>query len=80
VVEINGKNLEVYQALSRLTTVFDVTGLPVLNIPAGLIAGNLPVGVQLVSRPFEEGVILRIGHIYEKDFRVDETMVPPILR
>lgn len=79
-VEINGKSLEVYQALSSLTTVFDVTGLPVLNVPAGLIAGNLPVGVQLVSRPFEEGVILRIGHIYEKDFRVAETMVPAIVR
>jgi len=80
VVEINGKSLEVYQALSRLTTVFDVIGLPVLNVPAGLVAGNLPVGVQLVSRPFEEGVILRIGHIYEKDFRVAETMVPPIVK
>jgi aspartyl-tRNA(Asn)/glutamyl-tRNA(Gln) amidotransferase subunit A len=79
-VDINGKSLEVYQALSRLTTVFDVTGLPVLNIPAGLIDGKLPVGVQIVGRPFEEGSILSMAHIYEKDFRVPETIVPPILR
>jgi aspartyl-tRNA(Asn)/glutamyl-tRNA(Gln) amidotransferase subunit A len=79
-VNINGKSLEVYQALSRLTTVFDVTGLPVLNIPAGLIDGKLPVGVQLVGRPFEEALILSMAHIYEKDFRVTETLVPPIVR
>lgn len=79
-VNINGKSIEVYQALSRLTTVFDVTGLPVLNIPAGLIDGKLPVGVQLVGRPFEEASILSMAHIYEKDFRVAETLVPPIVR
>jgi aspartyl-tRNA(Asn)/glutamyl-tRNA(Gln) amidotransferase subunit A len=80
IVDINGKSLEVYQALSRLTTVFDVTGFPALNIPAGLINGQLPVGVQLVGRPFEEGSILSMGHIYEKDYRVAETIVPPIVR
>ena len=79
-VNINGKSIEVYQALSRLTTVFDVTGLPVLNIPAGLIDGKLPVGVQLVGRPFEEASILSMAHIYEKDFRVSETLVPPLVR
>jgi aspartyl-tRNA(Asn)/glutamyl-tRNA(Gln) amidotransferase subunit A len=79
-VNINGESLEVYQALSRLTTVFDVTGLPVLNIPAGLIDDKLPVGVQLVGRPFEEALILSMAHIYEKDFRVTETLVPPIVR
>ena len=57
-----------------------MTGLPVLSIPAGLIDGKLPVGVQIVGRPFEEGSILSMAHIYEKDFRVAETIVPPILR
>ena len=36
-VNIEGKTIEVYSSLSRLTTVFDITGLPALNIPAGLI-------------------------------------------
>lgn len=79
-VDINGKSLEVYQVLSGLTTVFDVTGLPVLNVPAGLVDGKLPVGAQLVGRPFEEGSILSIAHIYEKDHGIAEEMVPPIVR
>ena len=54
-IDINGKNTEVYIALSRLTTVFDITGLPSLNVPAGLVNGILPVGVQLVGREFDEG-------------------------
>jgi hypothetical protein len=33
-----------------------------------------------VGRPFEEGSILSMGHIYEKDYRVAETIVPPIVR
>jgi aspartyl-tRNA(Asn)/glutamyl-tRNA(Gln) amidotransferase subunit A len=78
-VEINGKSSEVYDVLSRLTTVFDVTGLPVLNVPAGLVDGKLPVGAQLVGRPFEEGSILSIAHIYEADHRIAEAMVPPIV-
>ena len=79
-VEVNGQSLEVYQVLSRLTTVFDVTGMPVLNVPAGLFDGKLPVGVQLVGRPFEEASILSVAHIYETDHQVAELMVPPIVR
>jgi aspartyl-tRNA(Asn)/glutamyl-tRNA(Gln) amidotransferase subunit A len=51
-VIINGNNTEVYQALSRLT-VFDITGLPAMNIPGGFIEeekSKLPIGVQLVGR------------------------------
>ena len=52
-VNINEKNaMEVYQALSRLTTVFDITGLPAMNVPAGFIEDEkkkLPIGVQLVG-------------------------------
>jgi aspartyl-tRNA(Asn)/glutamyl-tRNA(Gln) amidotransferase subunit A len=79
-VDINGQRLEVYQILSRLTTVFDVTGMPVLNIPAGLVENKLPVGVQVVGRAFEEGSILSIAHIYENDHNVSELMVPPIVK
>lgn len=79
-VDINGQSLEVYHVLSRLTTVFDVTGLPVLNVPVGLVDGKLPVGVQLVGRPFDEGSILNMAYIYEKYHRIPQTMVPPITK
>ena len=50
-VNINEVTIDVYQALSRLTTVFDITGLPAMNVPAGFIEGEkknkLPIGVPL---------------------------------
>lgn len=77
-VSVGGKTLTVYQTLSKLTTVFAVTGLPALNVPAGLVDNKLPVGVQLVGRPFDEGSLLRIAYAYEQQYKVPQEMVPPI--
>lgn len=77
-IDINGNNTEVYIALSRLTTVFDITGLPSLNVPAGLVDG-LPIGVQLVGREFDEALLLSLANVYEKYSRISETMIAPCL-
>jgi aspartyl-tRNA(Asn)/glutamyl-tRNA(Gln) amidotransferase subunit A len=77
-VNIEGKTIEVYFCLSRLTTVFDITGLPALNIPAGLVDSKLPVGVQLVGRPFDEARILKIAYTYEQQYKLPEQPLPPI--
>jgi aspartyl-tRNA(Asn)/glutamyl-tRNA(Gln) amidotransferase subunit A len=74
---IEGKIIEVYFSLSRLTTVFDITGLPALNIPAGLVDSKLPVGVQLVGRPFDEARILKIAYIYEQHYSLAKQFIPP---
>jgi aspartyl-tRNA(Asn)/glutamyl-tRNA(Gln) amidotransferase subunit A len=78
-IDINGKYTEVYVALSRLTTVFDITGLPALNVPAGLVDGNLPIGVQLVGRDFDEGVLLSLANMYERSSKISERMIAPCL-
>ncbi|MGC2309499.1 MAG: amidase, partial [Nitrososphaeraceae archaeon] len=78
-IDINGKNTEVYVALSRLTTVFDITGLPALNVPAGLVDGNLPIGVQLVGREFDEGALLSLANMYERSSKISERMIAPCL-
>ena len=77
-VNIGDKMHEVYPSLSRLTTVFDVTGLPALNVPAGFVGDGLPVGVQLVGRPFEESQILKIAYIYEQYYKLQGQLMPPI--
>ena len=76
-VNIEGKNIQVYFSLSRLTTVFNITGLPTLNIPAGLVDSKLPVGVQLVGRPFDEARILMIAYTYEQYYNLAEQFIPP---
>jgi aspartyl-tRNA(Asn)/glutamyl-tRNA(Gln) amidotransferase subunit A len=78
-VNIEGKTMEVYLSLSRLTTVFDITGLPALNIPAGLVDSKLPVGVQLVGRPFDEAHIIKIAYAYERHYNLAEQFIPAIM-
>jgi aspartyl-tRNA(Asn)/glutamyl-tRNA(Gln) amidotransferase subunit A len=78
-VNIEGKTMEVYLSLSRLTSVFNIIDLPVFNIPAGLVGSKLPVGVQLVGRPFDEARILKIAYVYEQDNNLAEQFIPPII-
>jgi aspartyl-tRNA(Asn)/glutamyl-tRNA(Gln) amidotransferase subunit A len=66
-VTIGNKTIELYQALSRNTIAFDSTGLPAVSLPAGLSKDNMPVGVQIVSGPFEEEKILAIAFAYERE-------------
>jgi aspartyl-tRNA(Asn)/glutamyl-tRNA(Gln) amidotransferase subunit A len=49
-----------------LLTAWNVTGQPVLALPNGFGRGGLPLGMQIVGRPFGEATILRVGHAYER--------------
>jgi aspartyl-tRNA(Asn)/glutamyl-tRNA(Gln) amidotransferase subunit A len=49
-----------------LLTAWNVTGQPVLQLPNGFGKHGLPLGMQIVGRPFGETTILRIGHAYER--------------
>ncbi|MBI2202841.1 MAG: amidase [Candidatus Rokubacteria bacterium] len=49
-----------------LLTAWNVTGQPVLELPNGVGSNGLPLGMQIVGRPFGETTILRIGHAYER--------------
>jgi aspartyl-tRNA(Asn)/glutamyl-tRNA(Gln) amidotransferase subunit A len=78
-VNIEGKTAEVYSCLSKLTTVFNITGLPALSIPAGLVDSKLPVGVQLVGRLFDESRILKIAYTYECQYnKLFEQLTGPV--
>lgn len=48
----------VSDAYVRLSSPANITGLPSLSVPVGQDAAGLPVGMQLLGRPFEEGVLL----------------------
>jgi Asp-tRNA(Asn)/Glu-tRNA(Gln) amidotransferase A subunit family amidase len=74
--------MHVERALTRLTSMFDVTGLPVLSLPVmdgrlpslpvtPTAEGPLPVGVQLVGRPRDELTVLQAGHALETALRED---------
>ena len=43
----------------------NLAGIPGVSIPCGFTAGGLPIGLQLLSPPFDEEKMLRIGRMYE---------------
>ena len=46
------------------TVSINMVGLPAFSLPCGKV-GNLPVGLQIIGRPFEENKILEIGQALE---------------
>src|ERR1700733_14337736 len=53
-----------------LNDVFTVTvnmaGLPGISVPSGLDAQGLPLGLQLIGRPFEEETLFALGEVIEQ--------------
>ncbi|MCX7892967.1 MAG: amidase [Burkholderiales bacterium] len=52
--------------LTRFTRPINFLGLPALALPAGFTAEGLPVGMQLVGRPFSEDLLLRLGDAFQR--------------
>ncbi len=54
-----------------LNDVFTVTvnmaGLPGISVPSGLDAQGLPLGLQLIGRPFEEETLFALGAVIEQE-------------
>ncbi|MHB1132500.1 MAG: Asp-tRNA(Asn)/Glu-tRNA(Gln) amidotransferase subunit GatA [Chloroflexota bacterium] len=48
-----------------LTVTANAAGVPALSLPCGFSEG-LPVGLQLLGKPFDEATLLRVGHGYEQ--------------
>jgi Asp-tRNA(Asn)/Glu-tRNA(Gln) amidotransferase A subunit family amidase len=58
--ETETRPIGLFQAMMAATT-FNLLGLPGLAVPFALSEEGLPVGVQLVGRPWEEELLLEIG-------------------
>jgi aspartyl-tRNA(Asn)/glutamyl-tRNA(Gln) amidotransferase subunit A len=65
-------------AYVRFCVAFNLAGLPALSLPCGLDRRNLPIGLQIVGRPFVDGMVLRIGHVYERATAWHDA-VPPVV-
>jgi len=55
-----------------MTGPFNVTGNPSLAVPIGFAKNGLPLGAQIVGRPFDEAMLFRIGAAYEAATKLNQ--------
>jgi aspartyl-tRNA(Asn)/glutamyl-tRNA(Gln) amidotransferase subunit A len=62
-----GSRLEMVRTvLLRFTPPANLTGLPAISLPCGFSRENMPIGLQLLGRGFEEATLLRVAYAYEQ--------------
>jgi aspartyl-tRNA(Asn)/glutamyl-tRNA(Gln) amidotransferase subunit A len=62
---VPGQPEDMLSAIMQFTGVASLTGLPSLNVPCGFDPDGLPIGMQLIGRPFAEATLLRAGHAFQ---------------
>jgi aspartyl-tRNA(Asn)/glutamyl-tRNA(Gln) amidotransferase subunit A len=65
-VQIDGEQFAVRPAIVGHCRPANFTGLPAISIPCGFTRDDLPVGLQLIGRAFDEATLLRIAFSYER--------------
>jgi aspartyl-tRNA(Asn)/glutamyl-tRNA(Gln) amidotransferase subunit A len=65
-VKIGRSKENVRVALLRLTFPGNLSGLPAISVPCGFSSERLPIGLQLIGRPFDEPTLLRVAFAYEQ--------------
>ena len=53
------------QAITRFMRPINYLGLPVLEIPAGQSRSGMPVGLQLIGRPFDDETAIALGRAFQ---------------
>ena len=52
--------------ISRNTSPMNGNGLPAITVPCGFSGNGLPIGVQFIGRPFDEGLLFQVAAGYER--------------
>ncbi|MFL1460944.1 amidase [Roseococcus sp. DSY-14] len=66
-VDADPANWPRMMGVSANTRVFNYLGLPVASIPCGFDGRGLPVGLQVIGRPFAEAAVLRAADAFQRE-------------
>ena len=65
VTEINGQPMQTYIEWMQSCSVFSVTGLPALSLPAGFTSNGLPIGLQIIGKSRADLAVLQLAKAFE---------------
>ena len=58
--------LDGYAGRRSFTSPFNLASVPALSVPCGFTASNLPIGLQIAGRPFDEQTLFNAAYAYEQ--------------
>ena len=64
-ITLNGEKYDTRILATRFARGINVLGFPALSIPYGNSSDGLPIGLQMIARPFEESLLLVLGEALE---------------
>jgi amidase len=62
--EIAGTSMDTYHRWMEITVGGTLSGLPIVNVPAGFDTGGRPMGMQIIGPPGEDLRVLRFAQTY----------------
>ena len=65
-VAVGNGQLQLTRALTRNMSPFNLLGVPAMTVPCGFSSDELPIGLQIAGRTFDEATVLRAGHAYQQ--------------
>jgi aspartyl-tRNA(Asn)/glutamyl-tRNA(Gln) amidotransferase subunit A len=79
-VTMGGVETDIKGTFSAFTRLFNLTGHPALSIPCGLTKSELPVGLQIVARHWEDELALDVASLYQTmtDWHLRKPPLPPV--
>jgi aspartyl-tRNA(Asn)/glutamyl-tRNA(Gln) amidotransferase subunit A len=64
--DVGAARADVRAALLRFTRPFNFSGHPACSVPCGFTGDGLPLGMQIVGRPFDEITVLRVADAWQR--------------
>ena len=64
-VNISGNEVGSREALLRITRIFSTLGMPAISVPCGFTRQNLPAGLQLIGKPFQDSRLIQLANTYQ---------------
>ena len=63
---IGSREESVFAVSARFCAPFNISGLPAISVPCGFSPEGMPIGLQVVGKPFDEETVLRVADAFER--------------
>jgi aspartyl-tRNA(Asn)/glutamyl-tRNA(Gln) amidotransferase subunit A len=67
VSRIGSREESVFGVSARFCAPFNMSGLPAASVPCGMSKEKLPIGLQIIGKPFDEAIVLKVADAYERN-------------